>query len=106
MEAAIDAIEGFGDDGRVRDIALDQGRGGRQIAALTGGQVIEHTHGVAPRDQSVAQVRADEAGSPGDQIDTHEAKSGVRLKYLAENGAVGQAVEALVDLVKGDGPRS
>ncbi len=78
MEAAIDAVQGRGDDHRVRDITLDQGRGGGQVGAVTGGQVIQHADGVVARDQSVAQVGADEAGSSGDQIDAHGRISGER----------------------------
>src|SRR5580658_507197 len=53
---------------RIGDVALDQLDAGRQVGALSGGQVVEYPHGVAVTDQRVAQMRADEAGTAGDEI--------------------------------------
>ena len=38
-----------------------------QVVALAGGQVVQHTHAVAARQQRVGQVGADETGAAGDQ---------------------------------------
>ncbi|MNJ74785.1 hypothetical protein D3C77_717730 [compost metagenome] len=38
-----------------------------QVGMLAGGQVVQHAHGITPRQQGVGQVGADEAGTAGDQ---------------------------------------
>jgi hypothetical protein len=50
----------------VADVALDEGRLRAQELALPSGEVVDHDDVVAPRDERVHQVGADEARSTGD----------------------------------------
>ena len=77
MEASVYAGDGVGDCCGIGDVASYQGGGGRQIGAVAGGQVIQHTHAVAASGEGIAQVGADEAGAPGDQKGAHTVMSGV-----------------------------
>ena len=39
----------------------------RQVFALAGREIVQHTNGIAARQQRINQVRADEPGTAGDQ---------------------------------------
>ena len=98
----------------VGHVALDQRHAGRQVVARSGGQVVEHAHGVAAAHERVAQMRPDEPGAAGDEEGGHRlshvmaddddrstvatALRNMRLQHLAQHRAFGQAVEAGVDL--------
>ena len=48
----------------------------RDIAARSGEEIVDAEYVVSPRDQAFAQMRADEAGSAGDQyaaVERHES---------------------------------
>ena len=42
-----------------------------QVGAMPGGEIIQHPHAVAARDQRVTQMRADEPRAAGDEVQTH-----------------------------------
>ena len=46
-------------------------RAGDEVAALAGGQVVQHPHGMAGGTQRLAQMGADETASAGDEISLH-----------------------------------
>ena len=61
------------DDELVEHRAVDEAEVGVvaqvvEVAQAAGGQVVERDHAVAPGEQGLDQVRADEAGTAGDQI--------------------------------------
>ena len=56
-------------DGALED--FDAGRGGGEVLAPTGGEVIEHADGVPPLEEPINDVRADEARAAGDQESSH-----------------------------------
>ena len=49
---------------RLADVVLEQIGGRVEVLALAGGEVVDDQHVVAPGDQSVNEVRADEARTP------------------------------------------
>jgi hypothetical protein len=86
----------------VDDVELDQARGWRHAAALAGGEVVDHRHLVATREQRVDEVRADEAGPAGhdrllcharESIEVHSrpvagrARAGMRQPTACSRGA-------------------
>ena len=71
-----------------------------QIAPAAGGQVVEHADHIAPGDKGVAKVRADEAGTPGHQIGTHQEGQRYSHTQPARDGAAGRLNEAVVDFGK------
>ena len=71
MKTAIDAVQGSGNQDRVGDIALKQFDPDGQVVAMAGGQIVQHPHPVATRDQRFAEVGADEARAAGDEVDRH-----------------------------------
>ncbi len=108
MKTAIRSLHHLCNRGDVGDVTDDQCRRRGNVPPMAGRQIVEHPHGVAPRHQGVAQMGADEPRAAGHDVDAHALEacappSGVWLKHLAQDGPVGQAVEAFVDLVKGDG---
>ena len=52
---------------RAADVVLDEGRRLGEVLASAGAEVVDHDDLVAPREQCVDEVRADEAGPAGDQ---------------------------------------
>lgn len=61
----------------IGDVALEEFGAGRQVLALAGGEIIQHAHAIAARDQRVREVGADEAGPAGDEVKRHESRSAV-----------------------------
>src|SRR5690606_30885576 len=56
-----------GDGVGVGDVALDDLDAGREVVQPAGGEVVEHHDVVAPGQEGVDEVRADEAGAAGDE---------------------------------------
>jgi hypothetical protein len=59
--------QGLAERRRVVDVGLDEAGARIHVGPLAGGEVVEHDHVVAPRQEGVDEVGADEAGAPGDQ---------------------------------------
>jgi hypothetical protein len=77
----------FGQRRRIADVELDQLGPRRQraveVLAPPGGEVVDHGHLVAPRQQRVDQIRADEAGAAGDQsLHTRADPMGIGESWL------------------------
>ena len=51
---------------RLADVVDVEGRGGRHVLAHALREVVDDVHVVAPREQRVDDVRADETGTAGD----------------------------------------
>jgi hypothetical protein len=60
----LDRVEQIGE--RLADVALVQGRARGQVLAPAGGEAVDDVHLVSACDERVDEMRADEAGSPGD----------------------------------------
>ena len=56
---------------RIGDVGLDQRYAGGQVVTRSGGQVVEHAHGIAALHERVAQVRTDEASAAGNEVGGH-----------------------------------
>ena len=52
---------------KIADLEVDSVRDVCQVLAISGRQVVDHTHLVTERQQAIDDVRADEAGAPGDE---------------------------------------
>ena len=63
-----------------RQLVTGRRPGVGQIGQRSGGQVVDHIHGLSFSQETVHQRRTDEAGSPGYQ---HAHRSGPRFDSLA-----------------------
>ncbi|MNO97197.1 hypothetical protein D3C76_888950 [compost metagenome] len=53
--------------GNVADNQLDLGIVQRQVAAFTGGQIVENPYRITLGEQGIGEMGADETGAPGNQ---------------------------------------
>ena len=63
------------------DVPIEPG----QIGAVAGREVVEHAHLVAPREEGANDVRADEAGSAGDE-DPHAGVTVLNTRLFLDGG--------------------
>src|SRR5262249_61821772 len=74
-EAAVAPVQGLPEGGGGGDVAGEGrervGEAGEVLPAA-GREVVEDAHALAPFDEGAREVRADEAGSAGDEVGRHE----------------------------------
>ena len=67
VEDGFHALHGLVDGHLVGDVGAHEVGGGIDVLLEAGGDVVEHADGIAPLDESVDDVGADEAGPAGNQ---------------------------------------
>src|SRR5207247_1347974 len=78
---------------QVTEVDLDVLTAGGQVGRIAGGEVVQHADRVPARQQGVHEMRAEEAGSPCDQMYRHAAFSRAKdTVFLTGSANFGQRI--------------